>query len=356
MTVSTKNAAGIKDVAEHAGVAISTVSNVLNGTKPVSPPLRERVLAAVRETGYQANPVARGLKSGRTSALSVIVPSITSVFFPVALRGMQLAAARGGYSLSIYETQEDFSIERRCVRQIKNQRADGLIIATCADADADAYFEELAGLEINGKRIPAVGLESSPGGRLDAIVVDNRSAAADMTEYLIALGRARIAHISGPMRYEMSRARRAGYFDALVRAGRAVDERLILESDFTPLGGYRCMRALLDSGTLVDAVVCGNDQTAVGCIRAITERGLRIPQEIAVTGFDNSFPGTLIAPALTTVAVPRQRMGEEAVALLLERIHAGRNEPVRIRTMETRRVVRQSTDANALSRWELEGW
>ena len=356
MTASTKNTAGIKDVAEHAGVAISTVSNVLNGTKTVSGPLRERVLAAVRQTGYEANPVARGLKSGHTSALSVIVPSITSVFFPVALRGMQLAAAGDGYSLSIYETQEDFSIERRCVRQIKNQRADGLILATCADADADAYFEELAGLEINGKRIPVVGLESSPGGRLDAVVVNNRGATADMTAYLIALGRARIAHISGPMRYEMSRERRSGYVDALMRAGRAIEERLILESDFTPLGGYRCMRALLDAGASVDAVVCGNDQTAVGCIRAVTERGLRIPHDIAVTGFDNSFPGTLIAPALTTVAVPRQRMGEEAVALLLKRIRAGQDDPVRIRTMETRRIVRRSTDANALSEWELEGW
>lgn len=351
-----KNAPGIKDVAEQAGVAISTVSNVLNGTKAVSPSLRERVLAAVRETGYEVNLVGRGLKSGRTNALSVIVPSITSVFFPVALRGMQLAAARSGYSLSIYETQEDFSLERRCIRQIKNQWADGVVIATCASADANDYFAELATLAVNGRRIPAVGLESSPGGMLDAVVVDNRGAVADITAYLIESGRRRIAHISGPMRYEMSCARKQGYLDALARANHAVDERLIAESDFTPLGGYACMRALLDAGALPDAVVCANDQTAVGCIRAVRERGLRIPADIAVTGFDNSFPGTLIAPALTTVAVPRQRMGEMAVELLLARVRGGYGGPAQICTMETRRVIRASTDSNAQSEWELAGW
>lgn len=356
MSVCQNNAVGIKEVAEYAGVAISTVSNVINGTKTVSEPLRQRVFAAVRETGYQANRVARGLKSGRTNALSVIVPSITSVFFPLALRGMQLTAAQAGYSLSIYETQEDFAQEQACLRQIQNQWSDGVILSTCAAQEDGEYFRQLSRLSVNGKPIPAVGFESSPGGLLDAVVVDNRQAVAEITGYLIGLGRKRVAHIAGPMRYEMSRERRAGYLQALGAAGLPVDQRLILESDFTPLGAYRCMEALLRAGTPPDGVVCCNDQSAVGCIRAIQDSGLSVPKDIAVTGFDNSFPGTLIAPALTTVAVPRERMGREAVELLLWRIENGPQAPARIRALPTSRIVRGSTEPQAGSKWELTGW
>lgn len=349
--------ASIKDVAAHAGVSISTVSNVLNGTKTVSPELRQRVLDAAVQMEYQANAIARGLKSGKTNALCVIVPSIVSVFFPKVLRGMQTVAARQGYSLSIYETGENIAQERECIHMLRRQWTDGILLSTCANRDTDAaYIDELRQLRIGGRRIPVVFFEAVPGEGLDAVVVDNRQATLDATAYLISLGRSRIAYISAPTRFTMGRQRYDGYLDALMAAGLPVEQALIREGDYTPISGYECMRSLLAGGQGLDAVLCGNDQMAVGAIRAIREAGLRMPEDIAVMGFDNNFPGTLINPSLSTVSVPKQHMGREAVELLFWRIQQGPAAPNRIITLETKRIIRQSTDLRAESAWDLYDW
>jgi DNA-binding LacI/PurR family transcriptional regulator len=362
MTKRKKNApehtVSIKDVAAYAGVSISTVSNVLNGTKTVSGELCRRVLDAVDELHYQANTLAKGLKSGKTNMLCVIVPSIVSVFFPKVLRGMQTAAAAHGYSLTIYETGEDFEKERNVIHMLRLQRADGILLSTCCGThDNAAYIEELKQLSIGGKRIPVVFFEEAPQDGLDAVVVDNKTASRAAAAYLLELGRRDIAYIAAPMhRFMMGKKRYEGYLAALREAGVAADERLVREGDYTPVSGYSEMRALLSTGCRIDGVLCGNDQMAIGAIRALHEAGIRVPDDVAVIGFDNNFPGTLISPSLSTVSVPKQRMGQEAVELLLWRIGTGEGAPPRTIELETNLVVRRSTDPNGESDWDLFDW
>lgn len=353
-----ERAAGIVDVATHAGVSISTVSNVLNGTKSVSAELRARVLAAVDALGYSANTLAKGLKSGRTNTLCVIVPSIVSVFFPKVLRGMQTAAAENGYSLTICETGENFEKEREIVRTLRLQRVDGLLLSTCCDPqDNAAYLDELTNLSIDGKRIPVVFFEEAPREGLDAVVVDNKGAERAAAEHLLAGGRRNIAYIAAPMkRFMMGKKRMEGYLAALKGAGIEPDARLQREGDYTPASGYRAMRGLLETGLAIDAVLCGNDQMAVGAVRALLEAGRRIPEDVAVMGFDDNFPATLIDPPLSTVSVPKQRMGREAVELLLWRALEENGAPARTVRLETSVVVRRSTDPKAQSEWDLNDW
>ncbi len=187
-------------------------------------------------------------------------------------------------------------------------------------------------------------------------MVDNFIASKQITEHLLALGYRRIAYISGPMRYSMSRERRAGYIEALADIGISVNESMMQEGDFTPNSGYQSMQSLLSLIPRPDAVVCANDQSAVGAIHAIKEAGLSIPGEIAVTGFDNSFPSTLISPAITTISVPREQMGQLTVSLLIDRIGSDSITQVQILTLDTQLVVRESTNASIQSQWELHGW
>ncbi len=352
-----RNSASIKDVAARAGVSISTVSNVLNDTKSVSPALRQKVLNAARDLQYQANVIARGLKSGKTNALCVIVPSIVSVFFPKVLHGMQTAAAQKGYSLSIYETGEDILREKSYIHMLRRQWADGILISTCANMETDAeYIDELRQLRIGGKRVPVVFFEAAPTEGLDTVMVDNQKASRTATAYLIGLGKRRIAYISAPRRFAMGRERFNGYVNALKGAGMDYNPALVRDGDYSPVSGYALMRTLLQQSPRPDAVLCGNDQMAVGAIRAILEAGVSIPDDIAVMGFDNNFPGTLVHPSLSTVSVPKQRMGSEAVELLLWRMQQGEDAPARVVTLETNIIIRESTDKNAVSTWDLFGW
>lgn len=351
-----KRVIGIKDVALAAGVSISTVSNVLNDTRPVSEGLRARVLQAVEALGYHANVVARGLKSGKTNMLCVIVPSIMSVFFPRVMHGMQNAASERGYSLSIYETDQRLEKEQAIIQRLKEQWVDGILLSTCAGEEDSAYLDTLAKLNCNGKPIPVVCYEAVPASALDAVVVDHRAAAKSAVSCLLARDRSRVAHIAAPLRFAMGRLRRDGYLDAMREAGLVPAAGFIQEGDYSPQSGFSCMRALLHSAQRPDAVFCGNDQMAIGAMRAILDAGLRIPEDIAVMGFDNNFPGTLVSPSLSTVSVPKQLMGKEAVALLLRRIEEGPSSPRRVITLETNCIERQSTDLRAQSGWDLHDW
>ncbi len=362
MTKRTKTApehtVSIKDVAAHAGVSISTVSNVLNGTKSVSDELCRRVLEAVEDLHYHANTLAKGLKSGKTNTLCVIVPSIVSVFFPKVLRGMQTAAAKNGFSLTIFETGDDFQKERETINILRRQYVDGVLLSTCCDPkESAAYIEELRHLHIGDKRVPVVFYEEAPDDGVDAVVVDNKKASYNATAHLLEIGCKRIAYIAGPQhRFMMGKKRYEGYLSALREAGLKPDETLLREGDYTPISGYEQTRALLLDGGEMDAVMCGNDQMAIGAIRALREAGLRVPEDVAVMGFDNNFPGTLISPSLSTMSVPKQRMGQEAVELLLWRIQQGESAPTRMIELDANLIVRQSTDTKSESAWDLYDW
>lgn len=346
---------GIREVARLAEVSISTVSNVLNGTKQVSEPLRQRVLAAAQTLHYEASPVAKGLKTGRTQTIAVVVPQINSVFFTAMLRTLQLEAAEEGYTISIFDTQRNPEQEKACLQLLRAQWVDGILLSSCLDLDNPAdiqWARELRHWDRGGVPMPIVCLETEIDPGLDAVVVNETQGTLELTRHLLSQGCSRIGYIAAPLQYAMSRNRLGGYRQALELAGKPPDPRLQAEGDFSPISGYHCMRELLQSGAAPDAVLAGNDQMAIGAVRAILDAGIRIPQELAVAGFNDNFPASLIAPPLTTFHTPKEELGAEALGLLLRRLQDPAAEP-RTVCLDGHLVIRDSTDPHVHSRWDL---
>ena len=351
--------AGIKDVAERAGVSIATVSNVINQRKPVSPELAARVHQAVLDLNYVVDPVGRTLKSNRTNTIGVIVPSFSQVYFPSILQGIHEAAKKLGYMISVFETSGDIQEEQQCVEFLQRTSADGIILASYANreniSDRD-YIRTLAHRKNRNKKIPVVTLENDLDPSLDAVIIDNREAGRIAVSHLLSLGHRSIAHIAAPLRFQIGKLRLEGYQDALEQAGLLGVIPLVEEGDFSPISGYHCMERLLSKRRgEFSAVFVANDEMAVGAMRAILNDGLRIPEDVAVVGLDNTFPSTLVKPSLTSVSTPKYEMGCRAMEQVARRIE-NPEDPKAIITLQTELVVRQSTDPSGEDRWDLISW
>ncbi len=349
---------GIKDVASRAGVSIATVSNVINNRKPVSPELRERVCEAIEALNYEVNPVGRGLKSNRTNQVGVIVPFFNQVFFPAILRGIQEAGEKYGFQLLVFETGGNMEKERAHVRFLQHAWIDGIVLASFANRENISereYIRSLGHIRNGRKKIPVVTLENALDPGLDAVAIDNEKAAARAVAHLLELGHKQIAHIAGPERLQTGKYRRIGFQNTLLEAGVHPDTRLIEEGDYSPSGGYRCAERLLEKKLPFTAVFAANDQMAIGAMRAFMDRGLRIPEDVAVIGMDNNFPSTLTSPALSSIDIPKYEMGRQAMELLAARVE-NPERPPEVRSLDTKLIVRKSTSPKGDDSWELHNW
>jgi DNA-binding LacI/PurR family transcriptional regulator len=349
---------GIKAVARAAGVSIATVSNVMNKRKPVSPELEARVNKAISELAYSVNPVGRALKSNKTNQIGVIVPSFSQVYFPAILQGIQQAGLAHGCTVSVFETNGDMDSEKRHVKFLEHSWVDGIILASYANSENKSdreYIWSLAEIGNSRKRIPVVSLENILGPSIDAVIVDNGKAAQIATGHLLALGHTAIAHIAAPQKFNIGELRLKGYKKTLEEAGITYHSEMVSEGDFSPISGYRCTQQLLDSGIAFTAIFAANDQMAIGAMRALHEKGLRIPDDVAVIGLDNNFPSTLVSPSLSSVNFPKFDMGYQAMELLFSRI-AEPKKPRAVIILETELIVRQSTSKDGDSTWALENW
>lgn len=346
----------IKDVAKLAGVSISTVSNVLNGTKYVSKPLQKKVLNAVEELHYEVNMVARGLKSGKTNNIAVIVSSITSVFFPPLLQSIQSVANKHGYTVSVFSTGGEPEKEKEVIHMLKKQWVDGILLSSCVDTSSPkstAYINELSSLQVSGNPIPLICLESEVSPSLDAVVVDDKAGISSAVYHLYETGRKNIAYIAFPTTYTMGRHRKEGYDSALKELKLSSNRKLYIEGACSPQSGYDCMSALLNTKETIDAVIAGNDQMAIGAMRAILDAGFRIPQDISVIGYDDNFPASLVQ--MSTVRVPKEDMGQSAFDLFLRRIQNPNASRMLIR-LNSDLVVRSTTVPGKNSSWNLQNW
>ncbi len=347
--------ANIKDVADLAGVSISTVSHVRRGTKFVSEALRHRVSAAIEQLKYEVNPVASGLKSKATRVLGVVIPNISSIFFPEVLKGIQDYALRVGYRLTFYNTGFDPDLEVDVIRRLVGSWVDGIILDSAAPFGNHNYLDFLAELGGRKKRIPVVSLEREvPGGRVRSVRIDNYEGACMAMRHLLECGCRQIAHIAGPRVSCVADSRRRGYRDELKRASLPYDPQRVVQGDFSPRDGFRAMRKLLDRGLEIDGMLVANDQMAIGAMRAIRDEGLEIPSDIKLVGFDNVFVSSLIQPSLTTIAVPRYQMGFEAARLLVQSIEDPEGAKDILLPIEL--VVRNSTRSESRREWDLLSW
>jgi DNA-binding LacI/PurR family transcriptional regulator len=331
--------ATIRDVAARAGVSVATVSRVVNRSPHrVHPATRRRVLAAVRALGYDANIIAQGLKKRSTRTVALIVPDISNPFFPAIARGIEDAARARGYAVLLCNTYEDLDRERAYLTLLGQRMVDGVVFATVGSNTA-----HLRALRREGRPVVLVARDVE-GLRIDTVLVDNFRGEFEATRHLLALGHRRIAHIAGPTALHVAAERRRGYLEALAAAGLRRDAALIAEGDFAASGGRRAVGALLARGARFTAVVCANDLMAIGAIEALRAAGRRVPDDVAVVGFDDITFASLVSPALTTVAQPKYRMGQLAMERLLQLMNGSDRRP-RQTVLAPQLIVRESCGA-----------
>ena len=348
--------AGIKDVARRAGVSISTVSNVINGTKYVSGELRLRINRAIEELSYEVDPVARSLKSKKTMNIGVVITNISRIFFPHVIKGIQEEADKRGYSLTFCNTDDSAEKERRFVQMLESSWVDGIILNSVVAVEEEEYFHKLANLGDKKKRIPVVSLERRLDRYgMDSVVVDNLQGGRLAARHLIDCGCRSIAYVMGPAGSCMSRDRQTGTEQELLEAGMRLKEKMVKQGDFSPLSGYQAVKELLASGEVPDGIFAANDQMAIGAVKAVRELGLRIPEEVKVIGFDNTFVASITEPSLTTVNVPKYKLGTAAVEMLFKRMETPGGEAV-CKELPINLVVRRSTNLRGGSGWDLFGW
>ncbi len=352
--------ADIKDVAKLAEVSISTVSNVMTGKKTVSPALEQRVLKAVEELGYHASPIAQGMRNSRTNTIGVVISSFQRVFFGQVLKGIQDTVSQAGCVMNVLDSGGNLETEKRCVKYLVDTKADGIIMESLAydsDPRQEKYVKSLSALGNSRKRIPLVLLEHKIStANVDTVMVDNRLSARMAVEHLIGCGKKEIAHIVGPDYVSVSHMRFLGYRDALEKHHIPFSDKLVVKGDFLPLSGYQAMRRLFQTKEKISAVFAANDQMAVGAVKAIQEAGKSIPNDIAVVGFDNIFPSTLVSPPLTTIRVPNYDMGVAAAKRLLQRIEGNATGDGETLLLDTELIVRRSTSLEGDDNWDLGSW
>lgn len=350
--------ATINDVAKRAGVAISTVSHIINGTKYVSDEVTARVLEAIKELNYEVDPVARNMKAARSKTIGIIVTNISRIFFPPVIRSARKEAAQHGYSLMAVDSDDDIAQEKSYVNLMRQNRFDGIILDSVADLADTNYLNEIAKLSHRNKRVFVVSIERNlESFGIDSLVPDNYSGAKMATEHLIRCGCRRVLHITGPVNSYMAKERIKGYSDAVRESGFQLKRDDIALGDFSPQSGYEIIRRYIKNGTLLkyEGIFTANDQMAVGAVKALREAGIRIPDDIKVAGFDDTFAASIIDPPLTTVHVSGSKIGREALKILLKRIKDPDGAP-KCRKIETRLVVRRSTDSGAGGEWDFGNW
>ncbi|MEV5312307.1 LacI family DNA-binding transcriptional regulator [Streptomyces sp. NPDC052610] len=309
------------DVARTAGVSVATVSHVLNGTRPVLPHTRQAVLDAIDELGYTPNTLARSLVTSRTRSIGLAVSAISNPYFTEILQGVEASALEHGYSLLIADPHDDPEHERKVVQLLHERRVDGMIVAPSADP------RELVSY-LRRHDVPAVFLDrvvddrAEGAQRFDQVCAESAEPMTRLVTHLAGLGHRRIGLVAGRPGLSTTGERITGYRHGLAAAGLPFEERLLVHGDSEQAGGERATQALLSLAAPPTALVTANNAMTIGALRALRERGLTVPDDLALCCFDDFAWADLFSPRLTAIAQPSKELGAEAVRVLLERLAA----------------------------------
>ncbi|AIQ99194.1 ribose operon transcriptional repressor RbsR [Pluralibacter gergoviae] len=305
----------MKDVARLAGVSTSTVSHVINKDRFVSEAITEKVDAAIKSLNYAPSALARSLKLNQTRTIGMLITASTNPFYSELVRGVERSCFERGYSLVLCNTEGDEQRMNRNLETLMQKRVDGLLLLCTETHQPSAEIVQ------RYPSIPTVMMDWAPFDGDSDIIQDNSLLGGDMaTQYLLDKGYTRIACIAGPLDKTPARLRLEGYQRAMARAGIVVDEGYTVISDFEFGGGLRAMQALLAHPERPQAVFIGNDAMAVGAYQALYQAGLRIPEDVAVVGYDDIELARYMTPPLTTVHQPKDELGELAIDVLIHRM------------------------------------
>lgn len=323
----------IADIAQTAGVSASTVSRVLSGGNKVSEAKREAVLKAVSDLNYHPNMFARGLASGQSMTIGVLTQNFGSPFYDAIIQGIVQKLNKTGYFPIFADGQWQQEMEVEAIQAMMRRQIDGLIVL-----GGYLMVDELKELAGN---IPVVIVARKLAGyEENCVCIDNVEAACQATQHLIELGHRQIVHICGPMDHPDARDRRAGYLKALAEAGIEPDPELIIDGAFRRQSGVLAVEMLLSRRTTFSAVFAANDQMAYGTRLGLYRRGIRVPEDVSLVGFDDEPAAAFMIPPLTTVRQPAVQLGLEAAKIVLARL---KGEQVEATPLKAELIVREST-------------
>jgi LacI family transcriptional regulator len=328
--------ATIKDVAAMAGVSFTTVSHVMNNSRPVSADVRAKVERAIVQLNYVPSAVARSLKARSTATIGLVVPNSTNPYFAELARGIEDHCERSGYCVFLCNSDDDPTKQRNYLRVLQEKRIDGLILAS---AGADGVLART--LAMAGVPIVVVDREIE-GLTADLVQIDHERGAYLATRHLLELGHVRIGCITGPVQMAVSAMRVHGFLRAMTERGIEIVKDGIAEGDFTIPGGYVAGGRLLDD-VKPSAIFAGNDMMGIGALRAAAERKIRVPDELSIVGFDDIELSRYVYPALSTVGQSIVQLGDVAAQTLIERISGSAKGGPRRRVVTPQLAVREST-------------
>ena len=328
----------IRELSEAAGVSVATVSRALNNSDhPINPATKQRILDLAQKMGYYPNHVARSLRTDRSPIIGIICDDITSVFTTAIVRGIQDRLKADGYFCIVINTDWDPASEQRAIRDLAGHSIEGIIFAETTHQSANLE------LNIEDKKYVFVH-RLFPIGYANSVIPDEMYGSRLAVNHLIRLGHRRIGHITGSKGFFASKERLLGYRAELEQAGIPFDPELVEPGDFDLKAGYDAARRLLERSNRPTAVFVANDWIALGTIYAAQDLGLRVPDDLAIVGYDDREIATLARPTITTVTLPCFEMGQASAERLLALIRneATTNEEIKIKG---RLIIRESCGA-----------
>ncbi|MBI4889457.1 MAG: LacI family DNA-binding transcriptional regulator [Acidobacteria bacterium] len=313
--------ASIKDIARLANVSHSTVSRALAGSSLVNPETAGKIRKIAEQTGYRPSAAARSLVTSRSATIGVVVTTIADPFAAEVVLGIEDAANEHNYSVILANSNALPEREVKVVRSFEERRVDGIIVTS---SRVGATYAET----LSQTQVPIVLLNNQhPSEFMHSVMIDNFEASRELMRYLIGLGHRRIAYIGDRYGYQSDTERFGGYRAALEGAGLGLNKSYVMLGDGKPEEGGEAAAALLELRPRPTAIFCYNDMTALGALKAITERGLRVPADISVAGFDDLFLARYSFPPLTTVRQPMREMGRLALETLVQLCDGGESQP-----------------------------
>jgi len=333
-----KAQATIKDIARKLHISISTVSRALRNLPDVNPDTKRAVKQLAEELNYEPNYIAQSLINRKTRVIGVIVPTIASPVFSRILGGMNDAAQRHGYQLMICQSNENSELEASLVKQLASFKVDGLLISISGQTIDEKSFEIF-----KRKELPIVFFDRVlPNVIASKVGVDEFHSAFMAVEHLIKCGHRRIMHLSGPSHLSISVDRLNGYLAALKNHNIAIDEKLIINCQNFEENALTCIKHLFSHKPYPDGIFAINDKSAVIAIKYLNKKGIDIPREVAVIGFNNDPISEIVEPSLSTVMLPCYDIGRVAVDMLIKRID-NRSTPPETITLQSTLIKRNSS-------------
>jgi DNA-binding LacI/PurR family transcriptional regulator len=329
----------LQDLANTLNLSVSTVSRSLKDHPDISAEVKIKVHDLAKKLNYIPAEKVADFKTKATRTIGVIVPNIERSFYAAIISGIENFAKQEGYFIVLANSRESYQNEVDCIDNLIKLKVDGLVVSLSQETQNYDHFNKA--MKAN---IPLVFFDRVCRCReFSSVVADNADAAKNITDHLLATGRRNVAHIAGPKSLSITKERIAGYFKSLEENKLIFNDQYLVYCDLSPVGAQKAIEKLLNVNPVPDAIFCVNDTVAFVAMKEIRKRGYRVPEDIALTGFNNEFHSTIIEPELTTIAHPTFEMGQETARLLIGQLDSNTQHAPRQIVMRTNLVVRGSS-------------